>query len=201
MLYEIAKELQTALVSKRFPFKVLYGPGAVRTVAIAETHVRVDENLGVNEEWGAPPSAHSNPRVYWQRKIQSRITIYANSTVTGARTQDHERLADKMADMVASAIYVIGKRRKLIAVGIAGRWIPASELENKSLQQWPGAIYEMAVSFSRSVQDLTWADEKMPEVAMSEFETHSEITDWTPASISAPAEDACATHYPVPEGD
>jgi len=202
MLYEMTKEVNALLVSKGFPYPVEYGPGAVRTNAIARTWVHVERDRGAAEQWAAPSGQHPNPPVYWKRNIAAKITIYANSTVTGARTQEHERLADKMADIVASSLYVVGKLRKLLSVGITGRFVPASELDNRSLQQWPGAIYEMTVTFSRSVPYLTWAGDKLPEGTFAANETHSEITDWIPHE-TLPAEDACEDHSPVPlpEGD
>jgi len=200
MLYEITKELATALAAKKFPYPVVYGPLPVRATGVSRMYVQVERDRGGNEPFAAPHSQHLNPPVFWKRTILGKVTIYAQSTLTGARSQDHERVADKIADMVASAIYVIGKKRKLLSVGITGRMVPAGDLENKELQQWPGAIYQMNVTLTRSVPYLTWLDEVLPTGTVEATETNSEITDWTPDTVEFPAENACSTHI-LPEGD
>jgi hypothetical protein len=195
MLYEITKELRTELLYRKCPFPVEYGPGPVSTVAIARTWIHVERDRSANESWAPPANVMRNPRAVWRRPINGRIRIYANSTESGARTQDHERLVDQLADLVGCALYKIGKQRKMLAIDISGKMLSREDIDAESLQQWPGAIYEMSVVFSRSVLDKDFEGNGRPEGAFSSSETHSEVTIL--GFDSSTAEDACALHETV----
>lgn len=189
MLYELSKLLRTELVTQGYPFEVGYGPEAVSAAAIARTRIIVERNRGTDEPFVAPKMPMTNPRCYYNKVMSGKIRIYANSTLAGARTQDHERLADLLADMVATAIYKIAKSRKIFVEVLSGKLLSSAELGYDSLQTWPGAVYDVAIRVACAVKDLTWDGAAKPEATVTAFGSHGSVTVG-----SSVAEDTCSTH-------
>jgi hypothetical protein len=156
MLYEIAKEVQTALEAKGVPHRVVYGPERAPT-QVTNARIVIERDRETGDVWNAPRSRTANPKMLGVRSVGAIVRIFAKSSKAGAGVHEHEREADILADQIAVALHkVIRARNTLYSVQRAGL-LSAQAAQMQGLESWPGAIYEVRLSIDRGVYDTTWA--------------------------------------------
>lgn len=170
MIYEITKELATKLSARQVPWRVIYGPERTQTVVPVDPRIVVSRDRKGGDEFPGFRSLHRPPS-RGLRRLGVSVRVFAQSTVAGARVQDHERLGDAAVDQVQAALYEIGKIRKTELTLVSGRYLDAAELELEGLLTWPGVVYELRFTVDRNVVDRDWA-----QVAAEEVEAGTDVT-------------------------
>ena len=166
MLYEISKEISTALQAKGVPFAVVYGPER-DPASVNETRVVIERDRRATDEFAAPTGRPLNPRLFAVRWQAVQIWIYAQSTLDGARIEDHEAVAEQLVDKTYVALVkcvAAGKRGGAVeqhnALRITSAHVlGADELRLLGLEAWQGVIYEISCAIDRAVVDTTWTAE------------------------------------------
>lgn len=200
MIYEISKELGAKLAAAEVPAPVSYGPERASTTAFNRTRIVVERDRKGGDECLPPVSATKAPNassrsaapMVGMRRIGCVCRVYAQSTVDGARVQEHERVGDLLMDQVMVALRAIASERKTTLQMSSARLLSAEELEMAKLESWPGVVYELRFSVDRGVYDRKWSLATLEELAT----TDGLVTSTTQATLqggTAPAVVACGT--------
>lgn len=163
MIYEIARELAAALRKRGCPVPLVYGPEGMRPTSIGHSRIMVERpRVRSGDLWGEAKTHPANPRVTGMRSVPMLITVYASSTLAGAREQDHARLMDQILDVLqASLREVLGKRHAFWRVVSAGMPSPV-EIDMSGIEQWTGAVYELRINVDRTMTETNWKGEARP---------------------------------------
>lgn len=149
MIHEIGRELEAQLLAKGCPFKVIdretTKPTSWRNVIVIERR---------SDATGPARTQSINPKRYYTRYIGAKVTVYVQSTKSGALEFEHERIADRVVDLVQVALRKIAADRKQpIAFG-RSELVKIPDLE--ASERLGGAVYELEFTVERSVADRTW---------------------------------------------
>ncbi len=165
MIYEISKEVHTALQVKGVPFPVVYGPERA-PASVNETRVVIERDRRATDEFAAPMSPNLNPARFGVRWCAVQVWIYAQSTLPGAASYDHERVAEQLVDKTTIALTrVVRARRNQLRIASA-QFLSREELELLGLEAWQGAVYQISCAITRSVDDTNWIGEKAAEATV-----------------------------------
>jgi hypothetical protein len=188
VIYEISRELGRAFATQGVPFPVVYGPELAATSAI-RTRVVIMRGDEGSDSFEPPKSVHGNPQQRGSRMQGCVLQIYAQSTLSGAARQDHERLADHLLDQFYSEMDVIIQGRK-------NRWVmgpggfKTPEDAGKSDPR-NGVLYEAKFQISRGIARRTWAGEARPTVTITLVDSVTKVsTAGEPNEMGDPPLDA-----------
>lgn len=171
MIYEIAREVATAMASRGFPFRVEYGPPRVAGIASPgaggriiimrdrETPDAFEASRGLTRGGGSGTWPTGN-------RLQACVArVEMRSTAAGAGIHDHERLCESAVDMLWTALAdaLRGRNNELRIAG--GRYLDQAALQALGLEQWPGVVYELRFSVSRGVEARTFEGDAPMETA------------------------------------
>lgn len=163
MIHEIGRELEAKLAAKGCPLKVIDREGTQPT---AWRNVVVIERT--TDTTGPARSQSFNPKRYYTRNIGAKLTIYAQSTKSGALWFEHERITDNVVDLVHVALRTIAaERRQAITFG-GGEFIKITDLEKSEREA--GAVYVLPFTVERGVSDRTWAGAIAAEATLAAYE-------------------------------
>lgn len=180
MIHEIAKELGDYLEAKGCGFPV-YDREATLPTTWARNRIVVAR--GDEDKVGPPRFQSRNPKVHFIRTIPATITIFAQSTATGAQEFEHRRVTDNVVDMCLIALrHIAGTRRIGLAITSSKR-VPLIDLEKS--ERVGGFAHEIAFTVERAVSERTWTG-----AIQSEFEIPAEgIRSVTKVSYSGSDDD------------
>ncbi len=178
MIHSIGRELETKLAAKGWPFKVYDRETSKRT---AWTNGIVIERTP-DTVTGAR-SQSRNPKRYYTRNIGAKLTIYAQSTKSGAAEFEHERVADRVVDLSLVALRTIFAERNVGHAFGGGEFVPIEDLAES--ERRGGAVYVQPFTVERGVADLTWAGSEAAEFTF----VADSITNTTEVSIASVPED------------
>lgn len=196
MIHEIGTELKARLVVAGCPIPVVDGPEQSKTVTWGRERI-VIERSG-KDSFGPVRSQHINPKHRYTRKISGKITIYAQSPVSGATVFEHERRADAILDQVLCAMAYVKAARKNAFEPTGGQFFLPEDL--KESERRGGAAYELTFTFDRGVSERTWANAIRPEFTFGSGSithttkasmAHGPDDDNDPNTVPATAETAC----------
>lgn len=160
MIYEISREVETALRARGCPLPVEYDPGRPSMVAIpgARGAIVFSRDRDQGDTWGPLRGVHRGTGTYGvaSRLMACVVRIHVQSTKAGARPHEHERLADAVADLVAVALADVGKTRRGQLEFTAGKMLSAADLALIGAEGWAGAVYEIRFTAERAVTAKTW---------------------------------------------
>ncbi len=163
MIHQIGRELEAKLLAKGCPFKVFDREGTKPT---AWRNVVVIEETGL--KYGPPTSQSRNPKRYADANIGAKLTIYAQSTRSGASEFEHQRVAHRVADLAVVALMTIRAELKVGLTLGGAKFVPIEDLAES--ENPGGAVLEMDVTFARAVEDRTWAGSAWAEADISYIE-------------------------------
>jgi len=177
MLYEIARAVATRVHSKGCPLPVVYGPEPVQDVALTKSRIVFERPRdALSDVVSAPRTQRMNPPLRGELGIAGVVRIYAQSTVDGARVQDHEEVALAAVDQVIVALQaVVGGMRTTHAISQAGL-VSAATLALPELRCWPGVVYEIHFTAQHGVRDTTWAGDAKATQSSWSIETTGTCT-------------------------
>jgi hypothetical protein len=160
MIHEIGRELDAKLRAKGCPFKVIdrevTKPTAWKNVVVIED---------MPDTVGPARSQSLNPKRYFTRYLGGKLTIYAQSTKTGALEFEHKRIAHQVVDLALVALRKIGaERRQPVVIG-RSEFVKIADLEKS--ERPAGVVYELEFTVERAVEDRTWVGAAAPEGALA----------------------------------
>ena len=164
MIHEIGRELGAALADNGCPFAVVDGPEQVTPATWGRRRIVIEHDDG-GDTFASPRNAKTNPRLYQIRNIGIKLTIYAQSTSTGARPFEHRRLAEQVVDQVVVALMDIAAVRKNGIAFTGGKFFKPDDLEKS--ESPPGVAYELRLTFERGITGVTWAGEAAAETTIT----------------------------------
>ncbi len=160
MIHEIGMELQAKLAAQGCAFKVLdreaTKPTQWRNVIV------IDET---GDTYGPVRSPGGNPRRFFTGNVGAKLTVYAQSTKSGAAEYEHRRAARRVVDLALVALRTIRAERKTgLTIG-AGAFVPIDDLEKS---ERPGGVaYELAFTVERGIFDTTFAGAAFEEADLA----------------------------------
>lgn len=190
MIHEIGRELQAALRAKGCPFNVVDGPEGQATTTYARERI-VIEHDEAGDSFGPTRSQSRNPRNRMIRNVGVKITIYAQSSASGALEFEHRRRAEHVLDLVLVALEKVITARHNGWVVKAGRFINPEDLAKS--ETIGGAVYELSFTVERGVFDTTFTNAARPEFTMGAGGISSTTRAMRPGADEADAEIACGS--------
>ncbi len=169
MIYEIAKELQTAIRAKDCPIPV-YGRDKKTPTGWLPERIVIEHDLQGTDVFSGPRSQRENPKHSFTRGIAAKATIYAKSPAASAAEFEHRRRAERILDTVLSGMRVVSADRKNRFLPKSGSFVVPADVEASDVHG--GAAYTLKFVFDRAVKDTTFVGAARPEgtlarVAMS----------------------------------
>lgn len=181
MLAAISDQLREALQAdaRKVPYPVHYGTEFPTPGVSSTSHIVLFVDRASGDVFAAPTSVNRNPQHRANVDEGAVCRIFARSNKSGARERDHEALARAIRDQVIVALQAIVSARKNGPwIPRTGRFLSASEL-GETVESWPGVVYEMKFSVSRSVLDVTYQGESADEATMGDSGFGIETTTTT----------------------
>lgn len=149
MIYTMTRDIAEILSGLEFPFPVVYGPRRTKH-GLPDTEIMISRDREKGDTF-APAQGHQhNPNRVGMRWLGCVAVIHANSSLPGARINDHENLADELADGLQCALYAWSKAARSEVEIDQGRLVMSEELE-AAYEQWPGVVYIMRFRVARGV--------------------------------------------------
>ncbi len=165
MLAAITSQLREALVTRKVPYPLVYGPERLTQGSSVSSHIVVERDRQSGDTWQAAKTHSKNPQRIFARGIGGVVRIYAESTRRGASTEDHERIADQVVNQVMMALRVIVVARRSEMRIRSSRLLTLDELAEAGLT-YPGVVYELRLEIGMGVDDENYAAEAPAEATM-----------------------------------
>lgn len=163
MMRDISQELAARIHERKCPLAVVYGPEptSTGTTTFGRERIVVERLNDRNEVTAQAHSQRRNPKQYWVRRLNGRVTIYAQDTKPGARHFDHEDRMDRIADMVLVCLAeVLDERHNTYVIADCVKFVPA-DLAATTIHG--GAVYRIDFAVSRGVNARDWDGSALPE--------------------------------------
>jgi hypothetical protein len=182
MIRELAVELQTNQRAQGCPVVVIDGPEPYGTASFGRERIVLEH--GESDSFDPPWSHQPNPKRRMVRNIGAKLTVYAQSTKAGAMPFEHRRRCEQILDMALVGLSKIQSVRKGRGAFLpsGGRFIVPEDLA--ASERAGGAVYELAFSFQRAVEDVTWTGAAQPEAEIDGGVDGVGITNSTRVSIN-----------------
>lgn len=196
MMHELGVELAVRLAVSGTPVAVVDGPEQTKTSTWGRERI-VIERSG-SDSFSSARSQHINPKHRRTRTVGGKITIYAQSPVSGATNFEHERRAEAILDQVLVAMDYVAAVRKNAWTPTGGEFVTPEDI--KESDRRGGAVYELRFTFDRAVMARTWANANRPEFTFGAGSlqsttqvsmAHGADDDNDPNTVPATAETAC----------
>lgn len=166
MLAAITDQLRAALEARGVPVKsipVIYGPESLGQTTLAQSHIVVERDRMAGDTWGPSRVPMRNPKQVFSVSVGAVCRIFARSSLSGARNQDHERIADTLAAQTMIALREIIIARKTLWQVTSSKLLTKDEMSERDLQTWAGVVYEIRFSIDRAALDTDYAGEAAAE--------------------------------------
>jgi hypothetical protein len=161
MIYELARELRTALAKRKCPLSVVDGDEATRTTTFARERVVIEFDEDVGDSFGATVGLGGRAhQVRFTVESGIKITIYAQSSSAGAKPFEHRNRAIKARDAVMVSLEEVARARVNRVQFTSGRFVRPEDLA--ASETIGGAVYELKCAIQRSVMDSSWDGEQTP---------------------------------------
>ena len=165
MLAAIVSQLREALVARKVPYPLVYGPERLEQGSSVRPHIVVERDRQSGDTWQAAKTNNANPQRIFARGIGGVVRIFAQSTKRGAAVEDHERIADKLVNQTMMALReIVVARRSALSIK-SSRLLTLAELAEAGLT-YPGAVYELRIEIGMGVDDENYAAETPAETTM-----------------------------------
>jgi len=173
MIHEIGRELEALLLAQGCGFKVVDREAFARTAWVSGVIV-IDET---GDTYGPPRSQSVNPKRHFDCATGAKLTVYGKSAKAGAAEFEHKRVARRAVDLCLVALRTIRAVRRIgLDIG-AGGFVDIPDLAGS--ERKGGAVYELAFTFTRAVEDRTWAGSAAAEAGSAAGEGISDTANET----------------------
>lgn len=176
MIYEIIREVAAVLEAKKVAHPLAYGPERFAPTTVTSTRIQIDEEG--DDSFEPAKSDHKNPKHagVWQQSCVLRV--FAQETVSGARLEDHRRLARQLVALTFVALRRVIGARKNTFTPASGRFLKAEELPARGLvglEQWPGVVYEMPFLVDRGIPDVDFVGAARPTAGLDAIASRTSV--------------------------
>lgn len=196
MMRDIGVKLAARLVVSGTPVAVIDGPEQTKTNTWGRERIVIQHDGA--DTFGPVRSYHINPKHRRTRTVSGKITIYAQSPLSGATNFEHERRAEAILDQVLIGLDYVAAVDKNKWEPKSGQFITPEDI--KESERRGGAVYELKFTYDRAVIVRTWADAIRPEFTFGAGSlrsttkvslAHGADDDNDPNTPPATAETAC----------
>jgi hypothetical protein len=139
---------------KKFPHPVLYGPERAQRLGTTAMGVVFERDHQAGDEIAGPIGARVSPENPFTHVVSGVATVFAQSSRGGARVQDHECEADRVAHGVICAMFKACKMAHLPFALVDYRLVEAKDLNG--CETWPGAIAVIRFRVTTLVRDVDY---------------------------------------------
>lgn len=195
MIHEIGVEVQAFLAAKGFPYEIVDGPEDTTTATWGRSRIVIEH---ATDAFGPPRSQGGTAPRRRTARCGYKATIYAQSDVAGPQPFEHRRLCELMRDQFLVAMDYVASTRQNDWAPTSGQFITPPDLVGSEAQG--GAVYELAFTFDRGIQDVTWAGATAPTYTLAggtvksttkAFATGTTLAGADPSQAPASAEKSC----------
>lgn len=192
MIHEIGRELEAAIAAKGCPFRV-FDREPTKTTTWGRNRIVIERIP--EDKVNAPRFQSRVPKAYFVRYIGGLITIFAQSTVTGAQEFEHERICDDVVDMVLIAFRGIAVQRKNGLSITKSTRIPLDDLAGS--ERIGGVVHQITFTIERAVSERRWSGAVQETHAIGGIQSRTNVfrqgedDDGNPNTVPAGAETAC----------
>lgn len=159
MTHEIFVLLRAALKAKGMPFEIVYGPSQVPD-KVGGTRIEMSRDYESGDRVLPGKADTRNPPMVAVRAMSSRIRIFARDTIEGAQRHNHERLAERIADMIHASLIPICRESKT-----QWRVIRAGFVSDATSDGWAGVVFDLRIEIDRGVYAFpNWTQAELDEV-------------------------------------
>lgn len=167
MIYTLAKDLADTLGERLFPVTCLYGPERVSREGPFANLVVFRRDPKGGDRVSSLVAQRTNPRAVRVREIGVEATIFAASTLDGARINEHEHECDQLVDALIVALYEWGAENRAGAISFTEtRYLDPTEPDGV-FEAWPGVRYVLRFAVPRAVLTTNYVGAARPEVALA----------------------------------
>jgi hypothetical protein len=158
-LDSVVRQLDAAMVAKKSPFRVFYGPERMASAGGGVTRIVIDD-AGPGADTSSPVTATRAQHNVGQFDCGFTVTVYARSPKSGARVQDHRNLARRLFKVAFGQLNIIAKGipSRGINPSWSGGFIVPDDLAGTEVHGF--AVYQATLSIPDGIADLetTWAE-------------------------------------------
>lgn len=158
-LFDLYAQVRDRVKSKGMPFNFAYDKPPVPT-AVGGTRLYMCTDDAAGDQVLPPhaPINRANPKHVGILALGATITVFARSTLPGARLHEHEALALQIVNMVHVAVHEV-----VLASRTRYRVTRYGFVSNETTDGWAGRVYEMHLSLDTPLADVDWLGEAGPE--------------------------------------
>ena len=150
MIYALTSNLADIFAARKFPTQFHYGPEPLERLGFFSHTIVIQRDTPHGDLVGAPIGIRRNPRLVRVRSIGVVANIFAQSTLPGARINEHEHECDQVVDALIVALYEWGVASGAGEIQIGeSRYLSSGERDD--VEQWPGVVYLMRFMVPRAV--------------------------------------------------
>lgn len=169
MLYDFSRDLETNMQARKFPVEVDYGPLRLTRAPYGSPLIVIMRDREAGDLVRPAQGIKQNPRRLMSYDLGAVAIFLVQSTVEGARLDEHEALCEQIVRGFLCELYKwqSGGRAGVVDISRA-RYIPAAALEQALLmplewtEAYPGVVYEVAFRVSGGVYDVTFEGAARP---------------------------------------
>lgn len=167
--YQVSKALQAYFKAIGSPVQIFYGPERLDRQDYPAPIVLFRRDSEGSDRLDPPSGFRRNPRLLNTKMQAVTLEIFARSSSAGARRQDHEALADFIADRVVCGLDVVSNAMRLTVSYSGGRYLRRSE--RADVDTWSGVVYQLRLMLGRGIAHLNWSGQALPEAVISQIST------------------------------
>lgn len=164
MIREIALEAQKILADLGVPFSVVADKETTETATWGRERIVIGYDVDGTDSFVPAHQVHVNPKQRFAADEACIARIYARSTQPGATVFEHRRRVKLARDKLVWALFVVSRKRRNRFNPTSGRLFTPDDL--KDTERDGGAAYELRFTFSRGMDNRTWAGAAAPEVTV-----------------------------------
>jgi hypothetical protein len=161
----MAMDVGAALLARKFPIRVEYGPEQTTRVA-PQSVIVIDRDRNGSEAIGAAHGTGRNPKKVLARYLPCRALVYACSTEAGARVNEHEHECDRFVDALLSELETWTEANRAEVKYAGARFAAASDGVD-DLETWPGVVYLVTFAIGRGVYAWDYTGAGQPEATLA----------------------------------
>lgn len=148
MIYRMSRDLETLLLARKFPLRVEFGPERTARDAAYDSVIVVERDMTASDTFDVAHGQNTNARKSASRYLSTVATIYARSSLPGARAGDHEDLCEQFLDALLTALRDWALAAVHVEVQITdGRYVAIDPAQ----ENWPGVAYALKFRVPRGV--------------------------------------------------
>jgi len=175
MIDQLCLDAADQLRKLEFPIECHYSPERLKRERYNDA-ILFSRDREIGDQIQPAHASHgrytTDQRASWM--IGGMIEVYAQSTLPGARTSDHEAMGDLYVEAVVCAVSDWCAKNKMGQPEYTeARYVPASERSEE--EQWPGVLYRMRMRIGRGIYRRRF-DRPLPDVAEI-LDVHTTLTE------------------------